>query len=170
MKTVTVRDAVATQDDFESFVEASSPALLRTAWLLTGDQHVAQEVVQEALARLYPRWERVAGGQPLAYSRRIVVNLVNDRWHRHRREVLTAVTPDRCAPSSTHVEDRDLLIRLLNLLPPRERQVVVLRHYDDLSERQVAEALGISVGTVKSTAHKALTTLRTHYAALGMTS
>ncbi|GAB3578966.1 SigE family RNA polymerase sigma factor [Calidifontibacter terrae] len=170
MNTVTIGERTAIRDDFESFVGASSPALLRTAWLMTGDPHAAEEIVQEALARLFPKWERIASGQPLAYSRRIVVNLVNDGWHRRRREVLTAETPDRASPTPTAVEDRDLLIRLLSGLPPRERQVVVLRHYDDLSEQQVADVLGISVGTVKSTAHKGLTTLRTRYAALGMTS
>lgn len=147
--------------DFGEFVAKASPSLLRTAWLLCGDPSTAEELVQEALARVYPKWSRIVDGQPLAYTRRVLVNLNNDRWRQRLREVPRAEPVERAGPEDQSVEDRALLMSLLATLPPREREVVVLRHYDDLSETTVAELLGISVGTVKSTAHRALTTLRT---------
>lgn len=166
---MTPAPAATDEAAFADFVAGAAPRLLRTAWLLTGDTASAEDLVQEALARVYVRWSKVASGQPLAYARRIVVNLSHDRWGRLRRETPRAEHLDRPVEPDSRVEDRDLLLRLLATLPPRERQVVVLRHYDDLSERQVADLLDISVGTVKSTAHKALTTLRTRYAALEAT-
>ncbi|AKU16839.1 SigE family RNA polymerase sigma factor [Luteipulveratus mongoliensis] len=150
---------------FSAFVASSSPQLLRTGWLLCGDEHLAEELVQEALARVYPRWGRLADGQPLAYARRILVNLNTDRWRRGRRETVAADgdMPERPVDDgSSAAVDRDLLIRLLGALPRRERQVVVLRHYADLSEQQVADLLDVSVGTVKSSASRGLAVMRSH--------
>ncbi|MDE9365732.1 SigE family RNA polymerase sigma factor [Luteipulveratus sp. YIM 133132] len=153
---------------FVGFVTSASPGLLRTAWLLTGDHHLAEELVQESLERLYPKWRRVQHQQPLAYTRRILVNLNISRWRRSGAESVSAtgVLRDVAAPDALGVADqRDEATRLLRTLPPRERQVVVLRYYADLPEREVADLLGISVGTVKSTASHGLATLRAALAA-----
>nr|WP_179478940.1 SigE family RNA polymerase sigma factor [Allobranchiibius huperziae] len=153
----------ADTEEFERFVRVSSPGLLRTAWLLCGDSHRAEEMVQESLERVYLRWGRVRrGGQPLAYTRRVLININTDRWRRSHKEVLTydGSIDETPAVGGGWIEDRDQVIRLLRLLPPREREVVVLRHYADVSERDVADMLQISVGTVKSSASRGLSTLR----------
>ncbi|XAS76313.1 SigE family RNA polymerase sigma factor [Dermatophilaceae bacterium Sec6.4] len=155
-------------DEFVAFVRVSSPGLLHTAWLLCGDAHRAEEMVQESFERVYPKWVRVnKGGQPLAYTRRVLVNLNTDRWRRTRKESLTndGELRDASDARESGVEDRDQVIRLLRLLPARERQVVVLRHYADMSEHDVAELLGISTGTVKSSASRGLATMRAAIAA-----
>lgn len=146
---------------FTAFMAEHSAGLLRTAWLLCGDTHRAEELVQQALIRTYTAWARTS--DPLAYTRRVLVNLRVDTWRRRRREVLAAPedlpeTGSGDAHASTH--DRDQLVRALALLTPRQRRIVVLRHLVGLSEAEVAESVGVSVGTVKSTASRALATLR----------
>lgn len=149
--------------EFTRFMTQASPALARTAWLLCGDVHQADELVQQALVRTYLAWSQARQGDPLAYARRTLANLRIDTWRRRRREVLTDPTTlpdhgdDRDAARS---HDRDQLTRALALLSARQRRVVVLRHFVGLSEREVADDLGISVGTVKSTASRALGQLR----------
>jgi len=155
------------EDGFVEFVQASSPSLLRTAWLLTGNRHAAEELVQESLTRLYPKWHKVQHQQPLAYTRRILVNLHTSTWRKYHRESLsyTGDLPEGEPVDATGGSDnRDHVLRLLRELPPRERQVIVLRHYADLSERDVADMLGISIGTVKSAASHGLATLRAAHA------
>jgi RNA polymerase sigma-70 factor (sigma-E family) len=149
-------------EEFTAFVAAASSSLGRTAWLLTGDAHRAEELVQHALVRTYTAWSRVRRDDALSYTRRVLVNLHTDTWRRRRREDLVADAPEsvRGDADATSVEDRDLLVRSLSLLTERERTVVVLRYYADQSEQQVADALGVSVGTVKSTASRALARLR----------
>lgn len=149
--------------EFVEFVNASSARLLRLAWLTCGDPHLAQELVQEAYERVYPRWTKVRDDNPMAYTRRVLLNLNVDRWRRRHKEVLSASgeLPEP-ADGDQHgrVDDRELLIRLLQALPERERQAVVLRHYADLSERDAAEAMGVSLGTVKSSTSRGLATMR----------
>jgi RNA polymerase sigma-70 factor (sigma-E family) len=146
--------------DFTAFVERCWRPQLRVATLLVGDRYRAEELLQDSLVKLYPRWRRVSrGGNPDAYLRRMLVNGRISRWRRRRREQLVAVPPDRAAPPS-NVEAADELRQALRALPPRQRAVIVLRHYADLSERDVAEALGCSVGTVKSQNARALKRLR----------
>lgn len=151
--------------EFTTFVREHQATLLRAAWLLVGDAHRAEELAQQALERTYVAWPRVRDGDPLAYTRQILVNLRTDTWRRRRREVLTEpaklaehsgtrLDPDRAA-------DRDRLVRALARLTPRQRRVVVLRYLMDLSEAQVAADLEVSLGTVKSTASRALAELRT---------
>ena len=155
--------------EFTAFVTAHQGDLLRTAWLLVGDAHRAEELTQQALVRTYGAWSRVADGDPLAYTRRVLVNLRTDTWRRRRREVLVADLPDDAAPhggpaarsAGDEQADRDLLVRALATLTARQRRVVVLRHLVGLTEAEVAEDLGISVGTVKSTSSRALASLRT---------
>ncbi len=145
--------------DFAAYVAARRPALLRTAYLLVGGNTAdAEDLVQTALVKAVPAWRRIRG-HPDAYVRRILVNEATSRWRRRRwREVSTAVPPDRAAPAE-HEADPDLR-RALAALAPRQRAVVVLRYYEDLSEQQIADLLGISVGTVKSQARDALARLR----------
>jgi RNA polymerase sigma-70 factor (sigma-E family) len=144
-------------EEFRSFMTARSPALLRTAYLLTGDRGVAEDLVQTALARAYRHWGRVRStGNPDAYVRRILVNERN-RWWRRDRDVVTGDLPDRPGPDEpAAVDERDRLWWALRQMPPRTRAVLVLRYWEDLSEADTAELLGCSVGSVKSQASRGL--------------
>jgi RNA polymerase sigma-70 factor (sigma-E family) len=150
-------------DEFAAFMAEHTAALLRTAWYLVGDAHQAEDLVQQALVRTYAAWGRASSGDPLAYTRRILVNLRVDSWRRRRREVLLAPAemPDASHDPSGATLDRDQLVRALALLTPRQRRIVVLRHLVGLPEAEVAAELGVSLGTVKSTASRGLATLRT---------
>jgi RNA polymerase sigma-70 factor (sigma-E family) len=145
---------------FTAFMEAHADDLLRTAWFLTGDAHRAEELVQQALVRTYTAWPRLE--EPAAYARRVLVNARVDSWRRRQREVLTASPPERGAPRDEHAttNDRDQLVRALALLTPRQRRIVVLRHLLCVPEAEIAAELGVSVGTVKSTASRCLQRLR----------
>ena len=159
------------EDGFEWFASRVLPRLLRTGWLLTGDAGQAEDAAQEALVRLYAVWPKVRYEEPEPYVLRILRNVVVSTWRKDRRLVLVeevrdtgrATTASPTQPGSTAgaVADRLDLVRALQSLPAREREVVVLRHYADLSERAVAEALGVSVGTVKSSSSRGLERLRT---------
>lgn len=150
---------------FTAFVEQATPSLLRTAWLLTGDHDVAHDLVQAALVRTYVAWPRVRPETALAYARRILVNERTDRWRRHGAELPVAIPPEAPRATDSATEDRDLVVRLLATLPAQQRKVVVLRYYSDLSEQATADALNISVGSVKSAASRGLATLRTQLSA-----
>ena len=144
--------------DFEEFVAARSGALLRTAYLLTGSHQDAEDLVQTALLKAVPRWGRVREHEP--YVRRILVHESVTRWRRRRwRETSTERLPELPARASD-VDDRLVLRQALARLAPRQRAVIVLRYFDDLTEAQTADALGISVGTVKSQSRDALARLR----------
>ena len=158
-------------EHFEAFVSARSPALLRTAHLLTGDRGHGEDLLQQALERLYRHWSRI-DGDPEGWVRRTLVNLSTDRWrHRGRRPQEGGVLPDHADPTDAHtlVEHRHDLVLTLRSLTPRQRAVLVLRYFDDLSEAQVAAALGCSVGTVKSTTSRALAALRAQAATSPLT-
>ena len=152
--------------DFDAYVEARATALLRLGWLLTGDVHEAEDVVQTALAKLCQRWDRVRRSDDVdAYVRRSVVNASHSRFRRRRVPTvpLTAASEVGAAAAGlTAVEDRAGLAAALASLPLRQRQVVVLRYLEDLSERETADALGCSLGTVKSSASRGLARLRDH--------
>lgn len=153
---------MADRDEFDGFVAARSAALLRTAFLLTGDWALAEDLLQSALAKSWFAWKRIEG-PPEAYVRKVLVTTYATWWRRRwRSEYPTAALPEAGAPADSTVEDRDLLWRALGTLTKRQRTVVVLRYYEDLSEEEVAAALGISRGTVKSTASRALAALRSH--------
>lgn len=148
--------------EFEAFVEASGHRLLRTAYLLVGDLHAAEDLLQTALERTARRWTRIAG-VPEAYARTTIANLATDRWRRRRaRPAEVFIDPPDVvdADFATDVVVRDALIRALNQLTRRQRAVLVLRYFDDLTEPETATALGVSVGTVKSCASRALDRLR----------
>lgn len=152
--------------DFAAFVEEARPSLTRTAWLLTGNADAAADLVQSALVKLYPVWPRLDTARALAYARRTLANENIDRWRRHRGETPVAEVFDRPAAGSLEdaVAERDRIIRMLDTLPPRQRTVLVLRYFDDLSDAQVADALGTSVQAVRSAAHRGMVALREHYA------
>lgn len=150
--------------EFEQYMLARQPSLLRTAYLLTGDRHAAEDLVQTALAKLYLSWDRVQRRELVdGYVRRILVNEHNSLWRRawRRREFTTDSVPDTVGVTDQHdLGVRDALWEFVQTLPRKQRAVVVLRYYEDLPEAEVAEILGISVGTVKSQASRALAALR----------
>lgn len=151
-------------DDRESFTAWATtrrPRLLRTATFLTGDRGRAEDLVQEALTKVAQRWPRLRDGSPDAYARQILVRDNISWWRRNRLELVSDVPdPGRTAPGDTGVERRLLLLDALRRLTERQRAVLVLRYFDDLSEAEIALVLGVSAGTVKSTAHLALRRLR----------
>ena len=127
--------------------------------------------MQQALVRTYVAWPQARAGDPLAYARKTLSNLRIDTWRRHRNEQLTAPDglPELASGSGSQDRaDRDVLVRALLQLAPRRRRIVVLRYLLDLSEREVANDLGISVGTVKSSASRAISQLRTILSATGI--
>ncbi|QOC91303.1 SigE family RNA polymerase sigma factor [Micromonospora craniellae] len=143
---------------FHEFVVHRSPRLSRTAYLLTGDHQLAEDLLQVALARTYRHWRRVADGDPEAYVRRVMYHQQVSWWRRRR---LVARPPERSAGDGTEASVLRLgLAAALRKLTPRQRVVIVLRFYEDLTEARVAEVLGCSVGTVKRHGHDALRRLR----------
>jgi RNA polymerase sigma-70 factor (sigma-E family) len=156
------RDAAAEQI-FRDFVAARSPALQRTAYLLVGDWGLAEDLVQTALIKTYLAWrslEGVAAIEP--YARTVLVHTASRWWRRRwRGERPTAVLPDRgVADGADASAERDRVWRLVLSLPARQRAVLVLRYYEDLTEAQAARVMGVSIGTVKSHTARALATLR----------
>jgi RNA polymerase sigma-70 factor (sigma-E family) len=149
-------------DDFEEFARGSWPRLRQAAWLLTGHDQDAEDLASAALAKTYSVWRRVRSGDPYAYARRCVVNAQIDRFRRgRRREVVTDQVPEaQLVQRLDGSADREQLASLLLSLTERERRIVVLRYYFDRSEAEVAAELDIAVGTVKSTASRALAKLR----------
>ncbi len=149
---------------FRSFAAARLPALLRFAHLLTGNPMAAEDLVQNALTRTALSWSRIRRqDNPEGYVRRTMVNLQANYWRgRPWREALTADPPESPNARSMEAEydDRDRMWRALSTLPPRQRAVLVLRYYSELSEAEIAETLRCSRGTVKSQAAKALAKLR----------
>jgi len=152
------------EDSFRDYVAARLVGLSRAAYLLTGDRHLAEDLVQQALVRVASRWERIAAsGDPDAYVRRVLYTQ-HVSWWRRRRAVVDrphAQPPERAVADPAHATDTELTVRqALRRLSPRQRAVLVLRYFEDLTEAQTAEVLGCAVGTVKSTAREALARLR----------
>ena len=152
---------------YEEYAATAWPSLYRLAYLLAGNHADAEDLAQQALLKVYRNWARVEASRSAdAYVRQILTNtfVSTRRPLRFRREVLTETppetTPSGTSTATTEPEDRLMLWPHVCGLPPRQRAVVVLRYYEDLSEQQIADTLGCSTGTVKSTAHKAITTLR----------
>ena len=179
-----MRASKAERDEsFAAFMAGAGPALLRTAWFLTGDTDRAQELTQAALVKTYVVWHKIDHATALAYARRCLVNHKIDVWRATRHEVVADLTSsglehgaashswsqpwsrsesqsrDGAVATSDH---RDDLVRRLSRLPEQQRKIVVLRYYADQSEASLAEALGISVGSVKSAASRGLAALRQH--------
>ena len=150
-------------EEFDGFMRGRWPAMVRLAYALTGDIGYAEDLAQAAFARAYASWGRVRrAGDPDAYVRRIVINTHRSRFRKHRvtEELRSDLTDTVGAASQPGPEGRSELLDALTRLGPRQRAVVVLRYWLDLSEAETAAALGCSVGTVKSQASRALATLR----------
>ncbi|WP_405584385.1 SigE family RNA polymerase sigma factor [Streptomyces sp. NBC_01190] len=149
---------------FEEFVAARGPRLLRVAWLLTGDGHLAEDLLQTVLAKVWPKWARIADENPEAYVRKALVHTHASWWRRRwRGEVPHGDDlPDRAAPEDpfAEVDLEQTLASAIRALPVRQRSVIVLRFFEDLGIAETAEVLGCSEGTVKSQTSKALRTLR----------
>ena len=149
---------VGKEREFDAFVASRGSALLRYAHLLAGNPHDAQDLLQSALAGTFRHW-RAAASDPNAYTRRAILNA-------HLSSRRTLLRPRRAAPAmpapdpAQGVAERDAIWRALGSLPPRQRAVLVLRYFEDLDEAAIARVLGVSTGTVKSQASKALTSLR----------
>ncbi|GCD90601.1 SigE family RNA polymerase sigma factor [Nocardioides sp. LS1] len=156
---------LAEQEEFAEFVRAQHASLFRTAYLMTGDYQRAEDIVQTALVKVFLRWRRIQSmSQPGAYAKRIVANQTLSWWRRRSStESVVATLGDRGVPGhEQRVTERDAMWRAVLQLPPRQRAVIVLRYYEDLSEAETAEVLDMAVGTVKShanAAHRRLATL-----------
>ncbi|HEY3258700.1 MAG TPA: SigE family RNA polymerase sigma factor [Pseudonocardiaceae bacterium] len=154
--------------EFLEFVRASGRYPLRTAvLLLCGDPVRAEELVQATYERTYRSWRVARDGDPQAYARRVLVNLRVDGWRRTRREVVVdpGALPEQAGPDNTGVVvARNPVVQALARLPPAQRRVVVLRHLFDLTETEVADELGISVGTAKSHHARGIARLREIFA------
>ena len=164
MDAATTAGAPDRDADFAAYMAARQPSLLRTAYLLTGDRHTAEDLVQTAFAKLYLSWDRVQRREMVdGYVRRILVNEHNSLWRRafKRREVVSDEVPETRAPADRHDDGESAALwAFVQTLPRKQRAVIVLRYYEDLSEAEIAETLGISVGTVKSQASRALAAMR----------
>jgi RNA polymerase sigma-70 factor (sigma-E family) len=146
--------------EFAEFVALRYGDLLRTAYLLTGSHHAAEDLVQACLLKVMPRWGGIA--EPMTYLRRIMVNQRVSWWRRMRRELLRADPPDGVTPDdAAGAAERTTVLAALAGLPPRMRAVLVLRYWEDQSEAETADLLGCSVGTVKAQASRGLARLRT---------
>ena len=150
--------------DFSAYVRARQGSLARFAYLLTGDPHSAQDLLQSSLAKVYARWDHISTVEsPDAYVRKVMVNEHTTWWRRawrHRERTdseLIRVLDPAAAPATPH--DSELWAHVRSLAP-QQRAAVVLRYYEDLTEAQTAEILGVSVGTVKSHTSRALRSLR----------
>jgi RNA polymerase sigma-70 factor (sigma-E family) len=146
------------EDRFTAFVRAHSASLFRTAFLLTGDYQRAEDVLQGALVRLYQHWPRVdAMEQPTAYARKVVVNQAMSWWRKRssHESPLTLRDEPSWDGRVDEVPEHERVWQAVLSLPRRQRAVMVLRYYEDLSEAQIAETLGMAPGTVKSHSHAA---------------
>jgi RNA polymerase sigma-70 factor (sigma-E family) len=147
--------------EFEQWANARSPALLRAAYVLTGHQQAAEDLVQETLERVAISWRRISD-HPDAYARQVMYRMEARRWRRRRgRDVVTNAVPDGGGRDLTgDVETRMVVERALRELTGAQRTVIVLRYFEDLSEADTAAVLACTVGTVKSQTYKALRNLR----------
>ena len=150
---------------FARFVRQHSTTLLRAAYLLTGDRGAAEELLQDTLVRLYPQWSRVqAADVPMAYVRRSLTNnFLNGRRRHSSSDLLFAEPPERGYEPDLagRIGDRELVRNLLDRLGPKQRAVVVLRFFHDLTDDQIAAEVGCREGTVRSIVSRSLQTLRT---------
>jgi RNA polymerase sigma-70 factor (sigma-E family) len=149
--------------EFTAFVAGSAKRLLRLAYLLTGDRHAADDLLQGALERTYRRWPRVYGdGAPEAYVRRALINGATDRWRRrgHTSESALGDVDVAQDDAGESIVTHDAIMRAVKRLPTGQRAVLVLRYFEDMTEAQTAAVLGCSVGSVKSQHARALAGLR----------
>jgi RNA polymerase sigma-70 factor (sigma-E family) len=154
--------------EFEEFVAARSPSLMRTAYLLVGHREAAEDLVQSALERTFPRWHRVRRMElPEAYVRRILINKAHETWRSSRRLPVVDAPSDESETARTATDDhadgvalRESLLQALDELPHGMRTVVVLRYWEEMSVQEVADVLHCSAGNVKAQASRGLERLR----------
>lgn len=150
-------------DSFREFMAVHQQSLMRTSYLLTGDAHLAEDLLQSVLLKVLSRWPKLADvTSPQAYARRALVNQYIS-WRRRLARVAelpSAEPPDRPYSTEDSTIVRIVMLRALGQLPPKQRAVIVLRYYEDLTEHETAKLLSCSIGTVKSQAHHALARLR----------
>ena len=160
------------QPSFDAFVAARGSAMLRHAYVLTGDRHLAEDLVQETLAHLYRRWDRVAAStSPEAYVRTSVTRqFLSWRRRRSSTERVTDELPESvdAADTGDRIAGDDAVWRALSTLPRKQRAILALRFYDDQSDVQIAEVLGISASNVRAQASRGIATLRQQLATTGM--
>lgn len=159
-----VETEVTQRSDFESWLAARDGALQRLALLLTGCPHQGQDLTQTTLAKLYLAWDRLSDHDQVdAYARQIMLNEHRSTWRRpwRRREISSESPPEVGVPAHEYDDSAVAVWTIVKALPPRQRAVIVLRYYEQLTEPETAAVLGISLGTVKSQAHRAIATLRT---------
>jgi RNA polymerase sigma-70 factor (sigma-E family) len=149
--------ATSTKPDFDAFVRARLPHLIKFGCALTADEHAAADLVQDALERTLVKWSRVQG-DPEPYIRRAMVNRSISVWRKLGRERVTDRIPERPVQEAEHDE---VLLAALRQLPPKQRAVIALRYLEDLTEAETARVLGCAVGTVKSQSSSAMAKLRT---------
>lgn len=158
-------------DSFGQFVETALPGLLRFAHMLTGQPALAEDIVQTSLVKAMKAWPRIEGEEfwrQQAYVRRIVVNTHLSWWRRWTSRVRLGEVPDQpSVAADDRLAERDEVHQALSTLPPRQRAVLILRYYDDLSEAEIAATLGCQPGTVKSSAARGLAALRAQLAPTG---
>jgi RNA polymerase sigma-70 factor (sigma-E family) len=156
---MTTRDSAA----FAEFAQARSASLFRAAYLMTGDHGLAEDLLQEALTKTYVAWPRLRDvSKAEAYTRKAITTTAISWWRRkswHGEKPRDNV-PEQVAPVSHDPAERDWLWQELQGLAPRQRAAIVLRYYEDLTEAQTAEAMGVSIGTVKSQVSDGLKRLR----------
>jgi RNA polymerase sigma-70 factor (sigma-E family) len=150
--------------ELERFLAERGERLLRTAILLTGSKESGEDLLQAALERLFRHWRRMSG-DPEGYLRRTLTHLAIDNWRHNRRwratlSLLHATEAAHLPDATAHIDQRDQLVRLLLHLPARQRAAIVLRYWEELSEAETAEAMGCSVGAVKSATSRGMQRLR----------
>ncbi|WP_433831360.1 SigE family RNA polymerase sigma factor [Actinoplanes sp. CA-015351] len=153
-------ESVNPESEFVAFVQARQHRLLRSAYLICGDHHLAEDLLQNALVKLALRWRTLRDGDPEAFVRTVLYRDAVSWWRRRRRERLIDTVPEPPPGPGDDLPARLIFERALRLLAPRQRAVIVLRYFDDLTEARTAEILGVSVGTVKSQNSAALRRLR----------
>lgn len=145
------------EQQLDDYFHASARAMRRTAYLIVGDWHTAEDMVQATFVKLYVAWPRIREGNLGPYAQRTLVNGCLSHLRKHRRETVSDALPEVGVDAATADID---LTRALALLPPQQRAVVALRYLDDLSVAEVADVLGIATGSVKSQTSRALENLR----------
>ena len=148
------------QAEFVAFVQGRQHRLLRSAYLVCGDHHLAEDLLQAALVKLALRWSRIRDGDPEAFLRTVMYRDAVSWWRRRRRENLSDRVPEPPPDPGVDLPTRMIFANALRRLAPRQRAVRVLRYFDDLTEARTAEILGVTVGTVKSQTSVALRRLR----------
>jgi len=162
MDAALAEEVAVTVPSFDDWVVARGPALLRLATLLTGNRYDAEDVVQDALSRVYPRWARISSLEdPDAYVRRMVVNGHTSLWRRFRRRESPVAEPLPVPVEDPTSDDRDLLWHACRRLPEHERVAIVLRYWEQLEYAEIAALTGVREGTVRSRVSRGIATLRT---------